>query len=45
MYYYYTAAKRNKTDDEVLGHFYDVSEPLQLYNTLSSPGNPVRITL
>ncbi|EER07054.1 hypothetical protein Pmar_PMAR015467 [Perkinsus marinus ATCC 50983] len=23
MYYYYTAAKRNKTDDEVLGHFYD----------------------
>ncbi|KAF4683435.1 hypothetical protein FOZ60_009131 [Perkinsus olseni] len=23
MYYFYTAAKRNKTDDEVLGHFYD----------------------
>ncbi|KAF4656563.1 hypothetical protein FOL46_007773 [Perkinsus olseni] len=24
MYYFYTAAKRNKTDDEVLGHFYDI---------------------
>ncbi|KAF4718510.1 hypothetical protein FOZ63_014761 [Perkinsus olseni] len=42
MYYLYTAAKRNKNGDKVLGHFYDISFPKEMCEVTSHLAEPWR---